>query len=259
MRERQRKILEMLRNGKILIKETASEFGVTEMTLRRDLRALEERKLLIQVKGGALPYPARYETETSPRFLTDLKFAIAEALYKRIMPSETLFIGTGSTALAFAKVLARKKLPVLTVITNALPVASTLFQSSCKVILLGGELRTNSLDLVGPMAERNLEEYHVDWLVSGCDGAFAKNGFYTSDMSLSNLEKRSISIASHVAIITESAKFGKKALTCFASVDSVDLLVTDSNLPSSEAGLLKKADMELILVQLPENRKEECP
>lgn len=255
MRDRQRKILEMLRRGKIFIKETAFELGVTEMTLRRDLRALEERKLLIQIKGGAIPSPVRYETDTGNRLLNDLKFMIAEALYKRIMPSETLFIGAGSTALAFARVLARKKLPALTVVTNALPVASTLFQSSCKVILLGGELRTNSLDLVGPMAERNLEEYHVDWLVSGCDGALAGNGFYTSDMSLSNLEKRSISIASHVAVITESGKFGKKALTCFASVNAVDLLVTDNGLPDREAALLKKAGMEVILVRPPEKGK----
>ncbi|OQA83474.1 MAG: Glucitol operon repressor [Lentisphaerae bacterium ADurb.Bin242] len=256
MRDRQRKILEMLRRGKIFIKETAFELGVTEMTLRRDLRALEERKLLIQIKGGAISSPIRYETDTGNRLLNDLKFMIAEALYKRIMPSETLFIGAGSTALAFARVLARKKLPALTVVTNALPVASTLFQSSCKVILLGGELRTNSLDLVGPMAERNLEEYHVDWLVSGCDGALAGNGFYTSDMSLSNLEKRSISIASHVAVITESGKFGKKALTCFASVNAVDLLVTDYGLPAGEAALLKKAGMEVILVRPPEKGKE---
>ena len=257
MRDRQRKILEMLRKGKVLIREAASELGVTEMTLRRDFRALEERKLLIQVKGGAIPSPIRYETETGNRLLSDIKFAIAEALYKRIMPSETLFIGAGSTALAFAKVLARKKLPALTVVTNALPVASTLFQSSCKVILPGGELRTTSLDLVGPMAERNLEDYHVDWLVSGCDGALAGNGFYTSDMSLSNLEKRSISIASHVAVITESGKFGKKALTCFASTDSVDLLVTDDGLPDGEAALLKKAGVELILVHPAEPGKEE--
>ena len=239
MHTRQKLIMEMLqRHGRIGVHAAARELGVSEMTLRRDLRTLEKEKLLVQVRGGAMPHPARYEPEKALSDLSDLKFALAEALYRRIVPCETMFVGTGSTCLAFAKLMARKTLLPATVMTHSLPVAAALFQRRCKVILLGGELRTKSMDLVGPVAEKTLEEYHVEWLVSGCDGAFADYGFYTSDMSLSKLEQKTISIADKTAVITESAKFGKRSLTRFAPLDDIDLLVTDDRLaPEDEAKL----------------------
>ncbi|MBQ9087966.1 MAG: DeoR/GlpR transcriptional regulator [Lentisphaeria bacterium] len=248
MHQRQRKILDMLQRGKLLIREAAVELGVTEMTLRRDLKLLEERKLILCVKGGAIPYPAKYEPESAASEMTDCKFAIANALYQRIMPAESIFISAGSTSLAFAKVIARCNRLPLTVITNSLPAASTLFRSCCKVILLGGELRSNSLDLVGPIAEKNLEEYHVDWLISGCDAALSDYGFYTSDISVSNLEKKSLRIASHAAIITDSSKFGRRALTRFATLDDIDLLVTDDGISPDDANNLTGSGLELIQI-----------
>ena len=116
------------------------------------------------------------------------------------------------------------------------------------MILLGGELRSSSMDLVGPAAEKSLQEYHVEWLVSGCDGAFADYGFYTSDERLSNLEQRTISVADRTAIITESAKFGRRALTRFASLDEVDLLVTDDGLDAADEAKLRSSGIEIIEV-----------
>lgn len=237
----------MLEGGRLSIKEAAFSFGVTEMTLRRDLKYLEKCGMLLQVRGGAVLSPARYEPERSVKEELERKFTLAEALYRRIMPAETLFISTGSTVLAFAKYLARHNTLPVTVITNSLPVASSLFKTHCHVILPGGELRSNSLDLVGPMAERNIEDYHVDYLISGCDAASAGYGFYTSDMNLSNLEKRSIHIADKTAIITSSSKFGKKALTRFAAREDVDLLVTDGELAAEDEKELSPF-MEIIKV-----------
>ena len=248
MHQRQKKILDMLQSGRVEIRSAALELGVTEMTLRRDLKELENQKLVLRVKGGAIPHPARYEPETVVPGHLDRKFAIANALFLRILPADSIFLSTGSTSLAFAKVIARRNVLPMTVITNSLPVASALFRSCCKVILLGGELRTNSLDLVGPIAERNLEEYHVNWLISGCDGAFSDYGFYTSDVSLSNLEKKSLRIAEHAAVIADSTKFGRRALTRFASLKDIDLLITDDDFSPADETKLKKAGIEIIKV-----------
>ena len=237
------------KRGRLDLHLTALELGVSDMTVRRDFSELETAKILLRVKGGgAVPHPARYEPESVVSELSDIKFELAKSLYRKLLPSETMFIGTDSTCLSFAKVVARlNKLP-LTVVTHSLPVASALFQSRCRVILLGGELRSSSMDLVGPAAEKSLEEYHVEWLVSGCDGAFADYGFYTSDERLSNLEKRTISIAEHTAIITESAKFGRRALTRFASLDEVDLLVTDDGIDPADEAKLRSGGIEIIEV-----------
>ena len=247
MHTRQKIIMEMLqRSGRLGVHAAARELGVSEMTVRRDLRALETEKLLVQIRGGAIPHPARYEPEKLLSDLNDVKFALAEALYRRIVPCDAMFVGTGSTCLAFAKLMARKNLLPGTVITHSLPVASALFQRRCKVILLGGELRSKSMDLVGPAAEKTLEEYHVEWLISGCDGAFADYGFYTSDVSLSNLEKKTISIADRSAVITESGKFGRRSLTRFASLEDIDLLVTDNGLTAEDEIKLGSHGIEVI-------------
>ena len=256
MHQRQRKILDMLQRGKLLIRDAAAELGVTEMTLRRDLKFLEKRKLVLCVKGGAIPHPARYEPDNIIDEKTDRKFAIANALFMRIIPADSIFISAGTTSLAFAKVIARRNKLPMTVITNSLPVASALFRTSCKVILLGGELRTDSLDLVGPVAEKNLEGYHVDWLVSGCDAVLSDYGFYTSDVSVSNLEQKSIRIASKAAVITDSSKFGRRALTRFASLDEIDLLVTDDGISPEDNEILSGADIELICVPTETNEDD---
>ena len=142
----------------------------------------------------------------------------------------------------------RRKRSFLLARTNSLPAASTLFRSCCKVILLGGELRSSSLDLVGPIAEKNLEEYHVDWLISGCDAALSDYGFYTSDISVSNLEKKSLGIASNAAIITDSSKFGRRALTRFATLSDIDLLVTDEGISPEDARNLTASGLEVITI-----------
>lgn len=247
MHTRQKMIVEMLqRAGRLELHAAARELGVSEMTLRRDLRALESRRVLVQIRGGAMPYPVRYEPENAFSGLNDLKFALAEALCRSILPCETMFIGTGTTCLAFARVMARRSLLPATIITNSLSVASALFQRRCKVMLLGGELRSKSMDLVGPAAEKTLEEYHVEWLISGCDGAFADYGFYTSDVSLSNLEKKTISIADKSAVITESGKFGRRSLTRFASLEDIDLLVTDPGLTAEDEAKLVSHGIEVV-------------
>ncbi len=247
MQPRQKKILNLLRQyGKVSIKELAVKFKVAEMTIRRDLYTLEQQEQLLQVRGGAVPFPVKYQPNTGTFVVTEKKMAIAEALYRRIMPLDTIFISTGSTTLAFAMLLARNNRLPVTVITNSLPAASALFRSSCKVILPGGELRSSSLDLVGPVTERNLEEYHVQWLLTGCDGAFADKGFYTSDFSLSNMEKKSVAIAEHTAVLAESTKFGRDSLTSFVSPDDVDILATDSGLREHDAALLHQHGVEIV-------------
>jgi len=253
MHHRQQQILGMLQRGRLEYGAAARALGVTEMTVRRAVRALELRKLALPVKGGAIPYPLQSESAASSveSFSREaLKMALAEALYSRLQPLDSLFIGTGSTALCFAKVIALKQKLPLTVVTHSLNVASTLFRTRCKVFLLGGELRNESLDLVGPAAEKNLEEYHVRWLVSGCDGAWADSGFYTSDVSLSNLEKKSLRIADAVAIITDSSKFTHRALTRFAGVEEVDLLVTDSGLSDEDQHKFEQNGIEILKVPL---------
>lgn len=250
MHTRHRKILNILQTGKLEIAKAADALGVTEMTIRRDLKFLEERKLILPVKGGAVLHPARYEPEKSPMMLTPEKFALAEALYNEVMPAERIFLGAGFTVLAFAKVLARRRRVPVTVITNSLSAASALFQTRHKVILTGGELRQTSLDLTGPLTERVIAEYHVEWLISGCDRASALWGFFTVDEVLQQLEKQEMALADKVAIVTESSKFNRTGGVCFAAPEAVSLLVTDNGIAPESATILREKGVKIRQVAL---------
>lgn len=248
MNTRQHDILELLQSGSQDIKALAAHFQVVEMTIRRDLQELSSAFPILVVRGTAMLQDAwQASPDVDSPDLAATKSALAKALYDRIFPLQTLFLSGGTTTLCFARLLAARCTSHMTVITNSLHIASTLFRSRCKVILLGGEFRTDAMDLIGPVAEKNLKEYHVDWLVTGCDAASLDAGFYTSDLSLSNLEQKSLQIADRVAVITDSSKFGKRALTRFATLDQIQLLVTDRNLPQDRQEQLRETSLELIL------------
>ncbi|MBR2373671.1 MAG: DeoR/GlpR transcriptional regulator [Lentisphaeria bacterium] len=235
------------RTGFLSIPEAAAMAGVTEMTIRRDMRSLGERHLVMAVKGGMIPHPAGYEPENSSLLLNPEKFALAEILYNEIMPVKRIFLSCGFTTLAFAKILARRTIPQVTVMTNSLAAAAALFRTRHKVILLGGELRQESMDLVGDMANSNLECCKVDYLISGCDAASAEFGFYTTDPELSRLERNSIAIAGKVAIVTESGKFSLRGKVCFARPHEVDLLVTDRRIKSEIVRSLNNSGVKVVL------------
>ncbi len=250
MNRRQQELLDRLnRNGRILLDVEAEYFGVTSMTIRRDVRYLEQHGLAVETRKGAIPKPRIYAAPLNVAEDSEIKRAIATQLLEKIEPGSTVMLSTGTTTLAAARLLARRNTP-LTVVTNSIPIASALFQTCIKVILIGGELRTTSLDLVGPAAEKFLGEYHVDLLVSGCDGADSTQGFYTSDLNMANLEKLSAEVSEKVIVITESVKFGKKALVKFAEFAAIDTIITDDRLKAVDRELLMRQDVELTVVSL---------
>ena len=87
---------------------------------------------------------------------------------------------------------------------------------------------------------------NVEWLVTGCDAADPERGFFTSDLSVSNLERESVTIADHVVVVTTSEKFALRAFVKFADFSDIDMLVTDSQLAPALANQLKKRGLEVI-------------
>ena len=230
--------------GHIDIVTEAKSFAVSEMTIRRDIAFLEKNALAVQVKGGAIPKAKICDNMID----SPAKNAIAARMIELLeqMPEvKTLMLSTGGTTLAFAKLLAQKNLSV-TILTNSIPIASALFQTQIKVILTGGELRTTSMDLVGPAAEKYISDYHVDVLLTGCDGADTRQGFYTSDLNLASYEKLSVKISDKVFILAESTKFKQKALAKFADLEEIDSLITDNNLKAIDREILSRQKIKII-------------
>ncbi len=247
MNSRQEKLLEKLdRTGRLSIEKEAGAFGVSSMTIRRDLKLLEGSGLAVSVRGGAISRSGGGGFLV-PMQSTPAQSRIAARAVKLLEPGSTVMLSIGTTTLEIARQLAVSDMQ-LTVVTNSLPVAAALFQTRARVLLTGGLLRAESLDLVGPIPERNLSEFHIDLLITGCDGAVSDEGFFTSDMNMAAVEKQSAAVSERIVVVAESGKFRGKSFVRFASVDDVAMVITDRGLRDADRRKLKKHRVQVVTV-----------
>ena len=247
MNSRQKTLVEKLyKLGRLFIKEEATAFAVAPMTIRRDIQFFESQGIAIRTHGGAVPRvnePLQIFTQSEA---SAIQKKIARKAVEMIPAESTLMLSTGSTTLEVARQLAASDLRIC-VITNSLPIAAVLFQTKIQVVLTGGSLRSNSLDLTGPVTEKNLDEYYIDILITGCDGV-SQDGFFTKDLNLAEMEKKSVKKSAKTIVVTESHKFNKPAFVKFASLDEISTVITDKKLPDEFSRQLLHSGIELILL-----------
>ncbi len=249
--ERRAKIIEYLESkGQVNVSELSKEFKVSEVTIRNDLAQLEEKGLLIRSRGGAIRSQrvgVDYKFyEKSKKYLKE-KQAIGKKTAELIKDNDTIIIDSGSTTMEVAKNLSRFK--NLTVITNALNIASLLVNyENIKVIMLGGILRRNSLSLVGPIAENSIKNYFCDKLIIGVDGIDSEYGISTPNIEEAQLNKLMIEISKEVIVVTDSSKFTRRSFAFIAPISKIDVVVTDSNIPSKEYEALINSGVKVYTV-----------
>jgi DeoR family fructose operon transcriptional repressor len=250
MNIRQTEILRLLEQRRtVSLAEIKSLFDVSEMTIRRDLSALEEMGYVTRIHGGVTARVRLFFDSSfsqRERQQVEQKRAISRMAADLVQPGENVILDTGTTTLYLARELVRRQL-VLTVATTSLAVASTLFNSSIDVLIFGGFLRREIPDLVGPLTEKNLLEFHANKIFMGCDGLIPEEGFFTSDLNISSIEEKMVKNAERVIVLTDSTKFGKKSFVKYAGVESVDTVVTDSGVEPAAAAALSARGVELLI------------
>ncbi|MGO3153476.1 MAG: DeoR/GlpR family DNA-binding transcription regulator [Galactobacter sp.] len=248
--ERRERILQAVRDrGTVRVSDLAEEFDVSAMTVRRDIGALAEEGRLERIHGGARLRGGHVAEEPLPEAKTLLnpvaKSAIARAAAARISPGEVVGIGSGTTALAFARQIV--KVRDLTVATNCVPVAQVLWESSsAKVVLTGGD-RTPSEGLAGPIALQALEHLHLDTVVLGTHGLDIEAGCTTPNLLEAQVNRAFLQRARRSMILADAEKWGVVGLTTFASISDMDVLVTDPALPASACEALEAEGVEVVV------------
>ena len=239
-------ILQLLKNdSSVNVTELSRRFGVSEVTIRKDLRILKERKLLVRVHGGAIiggptnPEPAE-ERHLNFKKMVNMreKEAIGRAAVKYIKEGDTILVDSGTTALEVVKNL--QQFQDLTVITNSISaMMEALKYKRFNVILLGGTVRESSMSLVGPLAESNLKLFYCDKLFLGVDSFSVETGLSTPSVDEASTNQVMISRAREVIGVFDSSKVNKRALAFIADVDKIHTVVTDNNLPANVKRQLK--------------------
>ena len=248
---RQAKIRERFaeRNG-VTIGQLAREFGVSEMTIRRDLAALEEKTHIQRTHGGAVltermilefDYRERRETNRAA------KRAIAAEARKLVRPGQRVILDTGTTTLELAVLL--KDATDITVITPSLAVASELQHAAgVEVILLGGIIRDGSPDLTGPLTEHCLELFSADLAIQGADAIGPDGSIYNTDLRLARVDKLMRKIAQRSCVLADHSKIGRTALARSGSLGEVDVFITDKTAPADALKRIAKLGPEVIAV-----------
>ncbi len=213
MNSRQQILVDRLNNtGHLSVVEQAKELAVTEMTIRRDLQLFEKDGIATRVHGGAVPRsPIPHGIDIMAKKPREPQIAIAKQAVKLLKPGSTVLFNVGTTVLQVAREIATLKIP-LTVITNSLPVAIALYKSECQVILPGGTLRRQGLDLIGPLTLKNIDEYHVDVLITGCDGALPDEGFLPVTSIWRNSKENPLRYPIRLLLLLKVSNSAKKIL-----------------------------------------------
>ena len=239
-------ILQMVsEESSVNVSELSRQFGVSEVTIRKDLRILKDRKLLVRVHGGAI-MSARASTpdleDRSIHFKSLVnareKEAIGRAAAAHIKEGDTILIDSGTTALEVARNLDRFQ--DLTIITNSVnAMMEALKYKRFKVILLGGTVRESSHSTVGPLAESNLKLFYCDKLFLGVDSFSVEAGLSTPSVEEASTNQVMISRAREVIAVFDSSKVNKRAFAFIAQPDKINTVITDSRMPVSVRNQLK--------------------
>ncbi len=227
--QRRHTILALLsEHGEVSVDELSKAFSTSEVTIRKDLAALESNGLLLRRYGGAIPMPQELIAD-SGQPVSQYKHAIARAGVACIKEHARIIIDSGTTTAAMIPQLGHK--PGLVVMTNSLNVARALSELEHEPVLLmtGGTWDPHSESFQGQVAEQVLRSYDFDQLFIGADGIDLARGTTTFN-ELLGLSRVMAEVAREVIVMVESDKIGRKIPNLELPWSSVQTLITDDRL-----------------------------
>lgn len=223
---RQRQIHEQIaQSGEVRISELSERYGVTEMTIRRDLEKLEEGGSVRRTFGGAIYVYRDVALQDRTGLYMDEKVRIGRQAASLIAPGESVFLDGGTTTLQIARAL--KAGQQITVVTNALNIAAELASKQIPTIMTGGMLLESTHSLVGPIAAQSLSGMAFDRAFLGATGLSEAHGFSNSNLYEAEIKRIAVRQARETTVVLDRTKFGARVLVSFAGLADVKRIVTD--------------------------------
>jgi DeoR family transcriptional regulator of aga operon len=249
--ERQQEIVRLTQQlGKVAVRELADRFAVSEVTIRSDLAVLDQKKLLVRSRGGALinsELSRELSLKEKRHCYSALKQQLGAAAAGLIRDGDRVILDSGTTTQQVAAHLADHK--DLIVMTNGLNIAMELAQKEdVEVMLTGGLLRKKSMSFYGNVAEKSLRDYNFNKLILGVDGFDLKAGLTTHFEKEASLNRLMCDIANEIIVVTDSSKFDQRAFHVICGSANIHSLVTDSGIPEQYAEHLTKQGVQLHII-----------
>lgn len=248
--ERHQFILKKLQDsGHVNVQELSTQMKVSEVTIRKDLKQLEDKNLLFRSHGGASkanPYANDKPVAEKERLNAEEKQTIAKAGAAMIGHNDSIIIASGTTMHALARSIHPEQ--HLTVITSALNVALELSNhKNVEVLQLGGQLRQNSSSVMGPYAEQILDDVTCSILFLGVDGIDLEMGITTTSLMEARLNQKMINAAQITVVLADSSKFGKRGLGKICALDQIQHIITDSGVSAGTIEFLEEKGISVTI------------
>ncbi len=248
--ERRQWIVDRVRaNGRVDVATLAGELEVTPETIRRDLSALEDAGLLRRAHGGAIPIERlRFEQELSSRdvLLAEEKDAIAHRALAYVPAGGSILLDAGSTTARLARALAPTE--ELTVVTNSVPIAHELgMRENYQLYCVGGRIRSKTMAAVDAWAVHSLAEVNVNVAFIGTNGINLARGLSTADTAEAAVKRAMIASAETVVVLADHSKWGEQKFATFASLEAVDVIITDAGAPHDLVAEVEAAGPKVVI------------
>ncbi|QBR94597.1 DeoR/GlpR family DNA-binding transcription regulator [Nocardioides euryhalodurans] len=250
--ERQQAMAQLIgQQGRLSVAQLAGTFDVTTETVRRDLSSLERIGLVRRVHGGAVPSSSLSVIESAlgerDQANISAKDAIATAAVQLLPPpGSVVVLDAGSTTARLAAVLPREHR--LTVVTHAVPVAARLAGlPHIELHLLPGRVRPTTHAAVGTDTVAALGELRADVAFVATNGLSCGFGLTTPDRDEAATKRAIVGSARRTVVLADSSKIGVETSIRFASIDDVDVLVTDADIDDDDRDALVKAGLEVVV------------
>jgi len=237
-RERQDEIARIIEErGRARVNDLATRFGVSGVTIRRDLSVLESEHRAVRLHGGAIAPDdrgAELAFDLRERLQADEKVRVGDAAARLVRDGESIVMDASTTALQVARSLKRRRdWTHLTVVTNGLRLASELAgMPGIAVLMLGGRVRWEALSVVGQLGDGLFERINVQKAIVGSAGFTLDAGLTDATDEEAQIKRAMVASAREVIAVVDHTKWGRTAFATFCRSAQITTIVTDELAPA---------------------------
>jgi DeoR family galactitol utilization operon repressor len=229
--------------GAVSVTVLAQELGLSEVTIRGDLKTLEDKGLLNRTRGGAAPSMHRDILERQ-RVSSDQKNAIARAAAELVRDGDVIMIEAGTTTALIARYLLGKR-DVHIVTNSTLVFAYARMNPNLQITMTGGEFRRPTESMVGPIALETISRLNVRLAFVGTDGFTLERGMTTHLMEGAEIVRAMKAHAATTILTADSSKYGKTGFASVLPLSAMNLIITDGGLSDGAAAELENENITL--------------
>jgi DeoR family transcriptional regulator of aga operon len=236
------------RDGFVEVAQLEAQLGCSPATVRRDLDQLERGGFLVRTRGGAISDSSgELPIRSKAASMAVEKQQIAAAAAAMVEDGQAVGLTGGTTTQQVARALSARR--GLTVVTNAINVAIELVDADIRTVVVGGELRGRSWELVGPLSEPVASQLHLDVFFAGVDGLSASGGLTTHNPLEARIDRVLIDRAQRIVVVCDHTKLGRATFAQIAPLEIVHEVVTDSGADPAQVRELERAGVRVVVAE----------